>query len=48
VLEAFVAEASATPLTMPSGRRIEGSTLSAILTQAQISREDSLDAFNGL
>ncbi len=35
-----------TPLTMPSHRRIKGSTLRTILTQARISREDFLDAFN--
>jgi predicted RNA binding protein YcfA (HicA-like mRNA interferase family) len=35
-----------TPLTMPSHRRIKRSTLRVILTQARISREDFLDAFD--
>ncbi len=34
-----------TPLTMPSHRSIKGSTLRAILTQAQISRDDFLYAY---
>ena len=42
------ADGSRTPLTMPSHRRIKGSTLRTILTQARISREDFLDAFNAV
>ena len=34
-----------TPLTMPSHRRIKGSTLRTILTQARIPREDFLRAY---
>jgi predicted RNA binding protein YcfA (HicA-like mRNA interferase family) len=34
-----------TPLTMPNHRRIKSSTLRAILTQANISREDFLKAY---
>jgi predicted RNA binding protein YcfA (HicA-like mRNA interferase family) len=34
-----------TPLTMPNHRRIKGSTLRTILTQAGISREEFLQAF---
>ncbi len=37
-----------TPLTMPSHRRIKGSTLRSILTQAQISRDDFLAAFDSV
>lgn len=37
-----------TPLTMPSHRRIKGSTLRSILTQAQISRDDFFAAFNSV
>ena len=36
------------PLTMPSHRRIKGSTLRSILTQAQISRDDFLAAFDSV
>jgi len=36
---------SRTPLTLPNHRRIKGSTLRMILTQAQIPRDDFLDAF---
>jgi predicted RNA binding protein YcfA (HicA-like mRNA interferase family) len=39
------ADGSRTPLTMPSHRKIKGSTLRTILTQARISREDFLNAF---
>ena len=35
-----------TPLTMPSHRKIKGSTLRTILTQARVPREDFLIAFN--
>jgi len=34
-----------TPLTMPNHRTIKGSTLRTILTQAGISREDFLEAY---
>ena len=34
--------------TMPSHRRIKGSTLCTILTQARVSRKDFLDAFNAV
>lgn len=34
-----------TPLTMPNHRRIKGSTLRTILTQAGISREEFLEAY---
>jgi len=34
-----------TPLTMPNHRRIKGSTLRTILTQAGISRDEFLRAF---
>jgi predicted RNA binding protein YcfA (HicA-like mRNA interferase family) len=35
-----------TPLTMPNHRRIKGSTLRTICTQAGISRDEFLDAYN--
>jgi len=38
-------DGSHTPLTMPSHRRIKGSTLRTILTQARIPREDFLRAY---
>jgi len=38
-------DGSRTPLTLPNHRRIKGSTLRTILTQAQISRDDFLEAF---
>jgi predicted RNA binding protein YcfA (HicA-like mRNA interferase family) len=34
-----------TPLTMPNHRRIKGSTLRTILSQAMISREEFLKAY---
>jgi len=34
-----------TPLTMPSHRRIKGSTLRTILTQAHIARDEFLKAY---
>jgi predicted RNA binding protein YcfA (HicA-like mRNA interferase family) len=34
-----------TPLTMPNHRHIKGSTLRIILTQANISRQEFLDAY---
>ncbi|MCF6287271.1 MAG: type II toxin-antitoxin system HicA family toxin [Candidatus Hydrogenedentes bacterium] len=40
------ADGTRTPLTMPSHRRVKGSTLRSILTQTRISRQDFLDAFN--
>ena len=39
------ADGSSTPLTLPNHRRIKGSTLRTILTQAQIPREDFLKIF---
>ena len=36
-----------TPLTMPNHRRIKGSTLRTICTQARIPRDDFLRALNG-
>jgi predicted RNA binding protein YcfA (HicA-like mRNA interferase family) len=41
------ADGSRTPLTLPNHPRIKGSTLRAICTQAQISREDFLQAYSG-
>jgi predicted RNA binding protein YcfA (HicA-like mRNA interferase family) len=38
-------DGSKTPLTMPNHRRIKGSTLRTILTQAGISREEFLTAY---
>lgn len=40
------ADGTHTPLTMPSHRRIKGSTLRTILTQARISRDDFLNSFD--
>jgi predicted RNA binding protein YcfA (HicA-like mRNA interferase family) len=37
-----------TPLTMPNHPRIKGSTLRAICTQAGISRNDFIRAFNSV
>jgi len=42
------ADGTRTPLTMPRHRRIKGSTLRTILTQARIPRNDFLDAFNAV
>ncbi|RMD61864.1 type II toxin-antitoxin system HicA family toxin [Candidatus Parcubacteria bacterium] len=39
------ADGTRTPLTMPNHRRIKGSTLRTILTQAGISREEFLEAY---
>jgi predicted RNA binding protein YcfA (HicA-like mRNA interferase family) len=39
------ADGTRTPLTMPNHRNIKGSTLRTILRQAQIGREDFLQAF---
>ncbi|MBI4336513.1 MAG: type II toxin-antitoxin system HicA family toxin [Chloroflexi bacterium] len=39
-------DGSATPLTMPGQPRIKGSTLRTICTQAGISREDFLRAYD--
>jgi len=38
-------DGSQTPLTMPSHRKIKGSTLRTILTQASISRDDFLKVY---
>ncbi len=38
-------DGSTTPLTIPNHRRIKGSTLRTILTQAGISREEFLDIY---
>ena len=38
-------DGSKTPLTMPNHPKIKGSTLRTICTQAAISREDFLDAY---
>jgi len=38
-------DGSQTPLTMPNHRRIKGSTLRTICTQANIPRKDFLDAY---
>ena len=38
-------DGSRTPLTLPGHRRIKGSTLRTILTQAGISRDDFLEAY---
>ncbi len=38
-------DGSRTPLTMPNHRRVKGSTLRTILTQAGIPRDDFLDAY---
>jgi hypothetical protein len=40
------ADGSRTPLTMPNHPLIKGSTLRSILTQAGITREDFLRAFD--
>ena len=39
------ADGSRTSLTMPNHRKIKGSTLRSILTQARISRENFLEAY---
>ena len=39
------ADGTKTPLTMPNHSQIKGSTLRTICTQARISREDFLKAF---
>jgi predicted RNA binding protein YcfA (HicA-like mRNA interferase family) len=39
------ADGSQTPLTMPNHRRIKGSTLRTICTQANIPRDDFLRAY---
>ncbi|OQY83298.1 MAG: hypothetical protein B6D41_17190 [Chloroflexi bacterium UTCFX4] len=39
------ADGSRTPLTMPNHRTLKGSTLRTILTQAGISRDDFLKAY---
>jgi len=41
------ADGTLTPLTMPNHRRIKGSTLRAICTQAGIPRSEFLQAFEG-
>jgi hypothetical protein len=40
------ADGSTTPLTMPNHSRIKGSTLRAICTQAGISRDEFIAAFD--
>jgi predicted RNA binding protein YcfA (HicA-like mRNA interferase family) len=40
------ADGSRTPLTMPNHPQIKGSTLRTICTQAGISRDDFLNAYN--
>ena len=40
------ADGTRTPLTMPSHRKLKGSTLRTILSQARIPREDFLNAYN--
>ncbi len=42
------ADGTRTPLTMPSHRKIKGSTLRTILTQARVSGEDFLKAFDAV
>lgn len=39
------ADGRRTPLTMPNHRRVKGSTLRTILTQARIPREDFMEAY---
>ena len=39
------ADGTRTPLTMPNHARIKGSTLRSICTQARISRDDFLQAY---
>ncbi len=41
------ADSGTTPLTMPAHRKIKGSTLRAICTQAGISRDEFLRAYHG-
>lgn len=41
-------DGSKTPLTMPNHSRIKASTLRAICTQAGISREEFLQAYNSV
>jgi hypothetical protein len=40
------ADGTSTPLTMPNHRTIKGSTLRTVCTQAGISRDDFLDAYD--
>ena len=40
-------DGSRTPMTLPNHRRIKGSTLRSALRQAQISREEFLNAYYG-
>jgi predicted RNA binding protein YcfA (HicA-like mRNA interferase family) len=42
------ADGTQTPLTMPNHRRIKGSTLRTICTQAGIPRDDFLEAFKNV
>jgi predicted RNA binding protein YcfA (HicA-like mRNA interferase family) len=39
------ADGTRTPLTMPNHRRVKGSTLRTILSQAGVSRDDFLDMY---
>ena len=45
-MERANADGSSTPLTMPSHRTLKSSTLRMILTQAGISRNDFLNAYD--
>ena len=45
-MERANADGSSTPLTMPSHRTLKSSTLRMILTQAGISRDDFLNAYD--
>jgi len=42
------ADGTQTPLTMPGHRRIKGSTLRTILTQARVSRDESLSIYQSI
>ena len=41
-------DGTGTPLTLPNHRKIKGSTLRSIITQAGISREDFLKAYSSI
>jgi predicted RNA binding protein YcfA (HicA-like mRNA interferase family) len=42
------ADGTQTPLTMPGHRRIKGSTLRTILTQARVSRDEFLSIYQSI
>ena len=42
------ADGTQTPLTMPGHRRIKGSTLRTILTQARVSRDEFLSTYQSI